>query len=215
MSIETPNFSEMEIAKLREYASHLRVPLAKTATKPEIIKAIEAKLNGRVIPSIADSETKLKPGYARIRLLEDPTPGAGNMPVYLNANGYVCTIPRGVEVVVPMRVVRTLNDATVLKRKQAIVTDANGREQFKETTVQAPSYPFQILDMAPGPEILTAHEKNKKKIQGPRIQYRDKFGHWPKPGDLRRAIENGLVKLHEDDALDSHESELLGQPAAN
>jgi hypothetical protein len=209
MSIDTPNFEEMDIGQLRAYASHLRLPLAKTAKKVEIIDALKRKLDGRVIPEMVTATSQVKPGYAKIRLLEDPTPGAGNMPVYVNANGYVATIPRGVEVIVPMRVVRTLNDATVLKRKQAIVADANGRESFKETTVQAPSYPFQILEMVPGPEVLTAHEKNKQKIQGPRMQYRDKFGHWPRPGDLRRAIEKGLVKLHEEDALDAYESEAL------
>lgn len=201
--IQNIDLRSMEIGKLRQYASHLRVALAKTATKEDIVAAIERKLNGRIVPEIADSNTAPPPGYAKIRVLEDPTPGSSNIPIYINANGYVATIPRGVDVIVPMRVVRTLNDATVRKRKQSIVVDpATGRETFKETTVTTPSYPFQIVEMTPGPEVLTAHELNKKKTQGPRKRYREMFGHYPRPGDLRRAIEQGLIKLNDEDTLD-------------
>ena len=129
--ISTPNFSDMDIGKLRQYASHLRVPLAKTATKNDIIEAIERKLNGRVMPEIAGANDSPPPGYAKIRVLEDPTPGAANIPVYLNANGYVATLPRGVDIIVPQRVVRTLNDAVVRRRKQSIAVDPQtGRETF-------------------------------------------------------------------------------------
>lgn len=202
--ILTPNFRDMQIGKLREYAAHLRVPLQKTATKEEIVEAIERKLNGRVMPQLANSSDAPPPGYAKIRVLEDPTPDSANIPVYINANGYVATLPRGVDIIVPMRVVRTLNDATVRRRKQSIVVDpATGRESFKETTVVAPSYPFQILEMTPGPEVLTAHEMNKQKTQGPRKRYQQMFGRYPKPGELHRAIEKGLISLNDSDEVEA------------
>lgn len=208
--ISTPNFSDMDIGKLRQYASHLRVPLAKTATKNDIIEAIERKLNGRIMPEIAGANDSPPPGYAKIRVLEDPTPGAANIPVYLNANGYVATLPRGVDIIVPQRVVRTLNDAVVRRRKQSIVVDPQtGRETFKETTVNTPSYPFQVIDMTPGPEVLTAHELNKKKMQGPRRRYRNLFGHYPKPGELKRAIEQGLISLNDSDVVPETSSAIL------
>lgn len=209
-NVETPNFSDMEIGKLRQYASHLRLPLAKTATKAEIIDAIERKLNGRVIPTIASGDNSPLPGYARIRVLEDPTPGSSNLPVYINANGYVATLPRGVDIDVPMRVVRVLNDAVVRRRKQSTVQDpATGREIFKETTVVTPSYPFQMIEMTPGPEVLTAHELNKKKADGPRKRYRALFGHYPKRGDLQRAIEQGLVSLNPEETVDQAPAAML------
>jgi hypothetical protein len=211
--IETPNFSEMPIGKLREYASHLRVALAKTDTKEEIIEKLESKLSGKVIPELANSASKLKPGYARIRLHEDPMPGASNLPVYVNANGYVATIPRGVEVIVPMRVVRVLNDATVNRRRQQTSADANGREAFKETTVSVPSYPFQILELAPGPEVLTTLEMAKAKTIGPRKRYADMFGRWPKPAELTRAIEQKLISLNDDETLGSSEEQILSNKA--
>ncbi len=200
--IETPNFNEMEIGKLRQYASHVRVPLPKTATKADIIKAIEAKLNGKVIPELAGSGSQVRPGYAKIRLLEDSTPGASNIPVYINANGYEATLPRGVDIIVPMRVVRLLNDAVVKRRKQTLTPDASGREIFKESTVLAPSYPFQVLEMVPGPEVMTALEQQKARMVKPRKAYRKLFGRWPQnSAQLHKAIEQGLIKLGEDDEV--------------
>lgn len=199
--IKAPDFKSMDIGKLRQYAAHLRVAIPKTAKKDEIIAAIDAKLAGRTTVELADSDTKLKPGYARIMILEDPTPGSSNIPVYLNCNGYVCTIPRGKEVVVPMRVVRTLRDATVLRKKQTTVVDQYGRETFKEIDVRVPSYPFQVMDANQGEEPLTALEIAKEKTMGPRRRYRELFGRWPRPRELTRAIEQKLISLEEGEQL--------------
>jgi hypothetical protein len=209
--IETPNFKEMDIGTLRKYASHMRLAIAKTSTKAEIIQAIERKLNGRVVPEFATDESRVKPGYAKIRLLSDPMPDAKNLPVFLNCNGYTCLIPRDVEVIVPMRVVRTLNYAQVTRKKQDLVSDNNGREVMRETSVTVPSYPFQILEMTPGPEVLTNLELSKLKTMGPKRRYRKMFGHWPKPRELTRAIEQKLIKLEDDEQLSPTEEKLLGE----
>lgn len=208
--IETPDFANMDIGKLRQYASHLRVPLAKTATKAEIVEAISKKLGSRTTPEIASEETTLKPGYSRIRILADPMPGAANLPVFINANGYICTIPRDVEVVVPERVVRVLRDAKVNRRKQAATTDNHGREVFKETTVVVPSYPFEVIEKNPGPEVYTNLELSKQKTMGPKRRYREMFGHWPRPRELTRAIEQKLITLEDDESLSRSEEKLIG-----
>lgn len=211
--IESPDYKSMEIAQLRQYAAHLRLPIAKTAKKEEIIKSIDSKLNGRALPEFASNETTLKPGYSRIRILSDSMPGASNLPVYLNANGYVCMIPRDVEVNVPQRVVRVLNDAVVHRRKQTLVADHNGRESFKETTVVVPSYPFQVLETNPGPEVLTTLELGKEKTAGPKRRYHQMFGRWPRPKELTRAIEQKLIKLQDDELLDASADRLMGVEA--
>lgn len=210
MSIETPNLQEMDIGKLRQYASHLRLAIAKTATKSDIIEAIDRKLNGRVVPEFANEGTSLKPGYDRISILSDPMPGASNLPVFLNCNGYTCLIPRDVEVVVPARVTRTLRQAVVVRRKQTLQADNHGRETFKETSVTVPSYPFQVLESNPGPEVLTKREESKLKTMGPKRRYRDMFGHWPKPRELTRAIEQKLISLDADDTLSADTEKLMG-----
>lgn len=199
--IESPQFADMPIGKLREYASHLRVAIPKTATKVEIIQILENKVRQRAVPELASHATGVRPGYAKIRINEDPSPGASNLPVYINANGYQCTIPRGVDVIVPMRVVRTLNDAITRKKKQSITRNADGRESFTETEMNVLSYPFQVLEMTPGPEVLTPLEAQKKRIMGPRIRYWQMFGRWPRPADLQRALEKGLIKLNEEEEL--------------
>lgn len=200
-TIQSTNFREMDIGKLRQVAKHLRLAIAKTSTKDDIVDAIEAKLAGRSMPEFGEAVDKLKPGYARIKLLSDAMPGASNGPVYVNINGYQATIPREVEVVVPLRVVRALNDATVNVRRQTMVPTAHGREEFRETQVKVPSYAFQVLEMSPGDEPLTNLEKAKKKMMAPRRRYRDMFHKWPRPRDLTRAIEQGLISMHEDDDL--------------
>lgn len=208
--IETPNFRSMDIGKLRQYASHMRLPLAKTAKKDEIIEAIEKKLAGRIIPEFAGADTELKPGYSRIMVLSDPMPHASNLPVFLNANGYMCMIPRDKEVVVPNRVVRVLNDAKVKRYKQTRVTDNDGRETFKETQVISPSYPFQVLETKEGPEVYTALELSKQRTAGPKRRYKQIFGRWPRPKELTRALEQKLISVHDDEALDPVTESLLG-----
>lgn len=212
--IARPDFADMPIGKLREYASHMQLPLAKTATKEEIRQAIEKKLAGRTAAVLASKDGKVPPGHAKIIINEDATPGSKNFPIYMNVNGYQCTIPRGKEVIVPMRIVRALTDAKVKRRSQMEVQDEYGRNIFRETTVTVPSYPWQLLDSTPGPEPLTALEISKQKSMGPRRRYRDLFGHWPRGNELNRAIEKGLISLQDDEELTTASAMLVGNEEA-
>lgn len=206
--IVRPDFDNMPIGKLREYASHMQIALAKTATKAEIKEAILRKLEGRAAPMLASKEDKVPPGHARIILNEDSTPGSKNYPVVFNINGYVCTVPRGKEIIVPMRVLRALQDAKVKRLTQKSVQDEYGREIFQNSVVTVPSYPYQVLEMVPGPEPLTALEQQKKKTMGPRKRYRALFGRYPRPAELVRAIEKGFIKLDEEEELAASEAML-------
>lgn len=206
---ERPDLHAMDIGQLRKYASHARVALSKTATKQEIIEALDRKLNGKVIPTLADGTTELKPGYARIKILPDPMPDSKNLPVYLNCNTSTFWIPRDVEVVVPLKVIRTLQDATVMRRKQSMVQDQHGREMTRETQVKSLSYPYIVLDIRPGPDVLNAFEIAKQKTAGPKRRYKEMFGRWPRPAELTRAIEQRLIKLTDDETLDPAAEALL------
>lgn len=199
--MDLPNFKDMDRSKLMQYASHLRISYPNTVTKEDLLELIDRKLRGRSTPNLADTASSVPPGHARIKLLEDPMPGASNFPVYVNANGSEFTIPRGREVIVPMRVVRTLNDASVKRRKQTSNIDAQGREFTQEVETVVPSYPFQILEMTPGEEPMSTLEKAKSRSIGPRRRYQQLFGYWPRPGQLQTAIEKGLLDLHENEEL--------------
>ena len=207
--IATPKFDEMNIATLREYASHMQIPLAKTAKKEDIVDAIKRKLNGRSGAMIAARGEKVPPGHAKIIINEDTNPTAKQIPVLIHCNGYTATIPRGKEVIVPMRVVRTLQDSKVKRPVMKTITDQWGRDVPTTTTVTSPSYPFQVIEMVPGPEPLTNTEKAKKLSEGPRQRYKKQFGRYPRPADLRRALEKGLIKLHDDEILPSEIRDII------
>lgn len=206
--LATPDFNKMTLPKLREYAALQRLPVDKNSTKDEIIEAIHRKLAGRVMPQLADKDTELKPGYARIRIEEDPSPSAKQIPVYVNDNGFECTIPRGVEVIVPQRVVRNLQQATA-KRLRQVEQDA-GPPITKE--VRVPSYPFQVLESKPGPEILTKREMQARKKFAPRLRYWQQFGKWPKPRELAYAIQQGFLTLDSGEELDRSVQDLVATP---
>ena len=63
--IVRPDFDNMPIAKLREYARHMNIALAKTAKAEEIKEAIIRKLAGRSSAVIAERGTKVPPGHAK------------------------------------------------------------------------------------------------------------------------------------------------------
>lgn len=207
--IEQPDFNTMDRPKLMQYASHLRLPFSNTATKADLIELIDRKLKGRTTPALAEHVSQVPPGHAKIRILEDPMPGSSNFPVYLNCNGYECTIPRGKDVIVPMRVVRTLTDATVKRKKQESRVDAQGREFTQDVDVSVPSYPFQVLEMTPGPEPLTNLERAKLKGIEPRRRYRNRFGYWPRPGQLHAAISKGILDLSSEEELPDSEAKFI------
>jgi hypothetical protein len=206
--LATPDFTKMTLPKLREYAALQRLPVDKTTTREELIEAIHRKLAGRVMPQLADKETDLRPGYARIRIEEDPSPTAKQIPVYINDNGYECTIPRGVEVIVPQRVVRNLQNATAKRLRQ--VEQDNGPPITKE--VRVPSYPFQVIESKPGPEVLTKREMQARKKFAPRLRYWQQFGKWPKPRELAYAIQQGFLNLESGEELDRSTQELVSTP---
>lgn len=211
--IERPDFEDMDIGKLRQYASFMKLSLPKTATKQDIIEAISNKQKGRATAVLSDNGSRVPPGHAKIRILEDSRPGAKNYPVYFQVNGYECTVPRGKEVVVPMRIVRALQDATVDKLVQSEEVDERGRSYFKNEYIKSPSYPYQVLEMTPGPEPLTNFERSKQKTVGPKRRFKHKFGYYPKPGQLHRAIEKGLIDLEEGEELEAAEENFAAKAA--
>lgn len=206
--LATPDFKKMTLPKLQEYARLQRIPVDKNSTKDELIEAIQRKLAGRVMPQLADKDTDLKPGYSRIRIEEDPSPTAKQIPVYINDNGYEATIPRGVEVIVPNRVVRNLQNATAKRLRQ--VEQDSGPPITKE--VRVPSYPFTVLDRREGPEVLTKREIQAQKKFMPRLRYWQQFGKWPTPRELAYAIQKGFLNLEQGEELDKSTQDLVSDP---
>ena len=194
------NFKDMTLGQLKEVAKHMRVAVSKDASAEEIIEALNKKQRGRAVAEIAQKETGLKPGYARIRIDENQQSNK-QMPVYIFDNGLEITIPRGVEVVVPNRIVELLRNSKVKRRKQ--IDGEDGRP--KTTFLEVLQYPFQVLDILHGPNVLTKREIAAERLIGPRRRYRDMFGRWPRPRDMTRAIESGILSLDKDEELPASE----------
>lgn len=194
------NFKDMTLGQLKEVAKHMRVAVDKSATAEEIIEAISKRQRGRTVADIAQKGSSLQPGYARIRIDETQTSNK-QIPVYVFDNGLEYTIPRGVEVDVPIRIMNHLRNAKVKRRKQ--VDGEDGRP--KTTFLEVLQYPFQVIDLAPGPEIKTKREEAAERLIGPRRRYRDMFGRWPRPRDMTRAIESGILKLNTNEELPQSE----------
>lgn len=190
------NFETMTIGQLREAAKHMRVAVERTATKTDIIEALNAKQRNRTLASPADKTSDIAPGYVRIRIDESQNSNK-QIPVYLFDNGLEYTIPRGVEVDVPARIVRHLQNATVKRHNQ--IEGEDGKP--KTTIIQVLQYPFRVIDSNPGPEIKTKREASAERLMGPRRRYRDLFGRWPRNRDMTRAIESGLLKVGMDEDL--------------
>lgn len=194
------NFKEMTVGQLKEVAKHMRVAVDKNATAEEIIAALSKKQRGRTVADIAQKGSSLQPGYARIKLDETQTSNR-QIPVYVFDNGLEYTIPRGVEVDVPIRIMNHLRNAKVKRRRQ--IDGEDGRP--KTTFLDVLQYPFQVVDIAPGPEIKTKREEAAERLIGPRRRYRDMFGRWPRPRDMSRAIEAGILKLNAEEDLPQSE----------
>lgn len=179
--------------QLRKYADLMRIPLTSTMERAEMLTIIKARQKDKQTVEIAETGTRPKPGWARIELLRDGSQGATNRPVYVNANGYKCTVPRGVEVDVPIKVVGVLNDCRSIRVSEDPDKPFNDPRRYKREML--PSYPFQVKDINPGPDPRPGLEKVKEAKHGPREEFRTKFGRYPRKGELLQAQKEGFVTL--------------------
>ena len=187
------NLESMDLAKLRKYCSLYRIPISNTAEKEEIIEAIKAKSRTKDLAQVADTGNRPLPGWCRIEVHRDPTPGHANRPIYVAINGYRITIPRGTPVDVPIKIRDVLNDAREFKLVENQDEPLNSPKRYVRQAVM--SYPFQVLDINPGPDPRPGYEQSKLAHYGPRAEFHKIFGRWPKRQELMEAQKEGFIKL--------------------
>lgn len=123
-----------------------------------------------------------KPGYARIIVHKDPTPGHANSAVQVGLNGRFFNIPRGVAVDVPIPYLGVLRDAVHLVRRQIKEPDSNNPNgTFAEEEIL--SFPFQIISLTPGGKFANAIDQRSLSAQR-RQRFADALGRWPTDGEL-------------------------------
>ena len=200
MSDQTPenvtNVEDMSIEQLRQYASFMNLRMDRSAKKQDYIDAIKNKSKNRDVVIVGEQGTRPAPGYARIELLRNGASegiGASQRPVWVGVNGYNVTIPLGVDVDVPIKVLRALESARTSKY---IKDEYATGDQPRFKLVESPSYPFAVKDINPGPDPRPIGEDTRRVGYGLRKAFRDMFGRWPRGNaELDEAQKQGFIKM--------------------
>ena len=196
------DFENMTLAQARKYAGLYRIPVSKDMEKEDIIAVIKTKMKGKDIAVVAETGDHPAPGWARIEL-QRASNGNSNRPVYVSINGYRITIPRGVPVDVPIKIVGVLNDAKDWQLVENEDEPINSPKRYTRQPIL--SYPFQLIDKTPGPDPRPGYELGKQSHQGPREKFRSLFGRYPKRWELLEARKEGFIKLEPHETLGNPE----------
>lgn len=192
MSNDLEMLDSLTIAELRKKAATYNVMLTKDMTRDDILAHVKAKLStGKyAFEAIGDAP---RPGYARVRVFNDPSPSASNRPVYVSVNGYSVLIPREAEVDVPIKIVEALSNAksSRLVEDQSQAVGSASRYRFKEVQ----NYPFAVVAVTPGPDPRGSYEKAAAQRERPREAFRSQFGYYPTDEELREAMRSGDLRI--------------------
>lgn len=172
-------------------------------SKQDLIDVLQGK--SRRTAEVVDArvpEVEVKPGYAKIELYKDGTSyntisaqRAANRPQYVACNGARYMIPKGIPVIVPIKIMEVLKNS----KTKTIVTDEENTDSRrhsipKQKVVETPRFPFIVHEVNPGPDPKPSdYEKAKKVYHSPRQQYHNQFGLWPTTAQLKQAIQDGII----------------------
>lgn len=182
---------KLEIGQLRKYAKFMGIQSERTWTKTEFIKAIQERQKSQTVGIVFDNGSAPKPGYSRVIIHRDPTPGHKNTPVHAGYNGALFAIPRGLEVDVPTPLVGSLANAKSIQVKSGdAISDGEGTGHTRDQ--EQLSYPFQVLAVTPG-SAVNQHD-NRANSYKDRKAFVDAFGRWPTHAELAEAIKAKLIR---------------------
>ena len=188
------NLDELTRPQLQKLASQqYNITLTPSMTADDIRLLIKAKQKKGDVAKLSEFVgDRPEPGWARIMIHRDPNPQASNRPVYVGANGYRITIPRGVEVDVPLKVVGVLNKAKqgALKENKSVARGDPNRYVWEESH----TYPFSIIDHVDGPDPRPGNERNNTAKKIMKQKFLAKYGFYPKGNQLREAITSGELE---------------------
>lgn len=191
------NNISQELLKLKSFLEALSFPdLRKTAkenyginvtrdhTKEDLLTLVLGTVSKNNYAKIADGD--LLPGWARIKL---PNTGdyRSNFPVHLNANGFECFIPFGVEVDVPIRCLEILDHAEEYR-----VDKNEFGERIHKFNI---SYPYQLIAKVDGPDPRPGIEVQREAKLRPKRRFVEQFGFFPTDKVFRDFIQSGMYKL--------------------
>lgn len=175
----------LDIGQLRKAAKLLGIDAKNTWTKEDFVSAIQSKQRENdLLTTVFDTSVGPAPGFARVLIHRDPTPGHKNGPVHLSVNGRLIAVPRGGEFDIPIPYVEVLKNAVTtvtISSGEGGKTAVEGNSLFREEP--RTSYPFQVIAITPGKFTNSmdgrATQYNKRKA------FFDEFGSWPTSGELK------------------------------
>lgn len=173
--------SAMDINELRHKASKVYgLKISREHKASDLVNLILEELKKGDFMDVADGA--LKEGWARIKVHQQS--GKASMPIYTNTNGYVCWIPPGHEVDVPIKVLETLNHAEEMHK---VLNEFNEYVDSFEL-----SYPYQILAVNPGKDPRPGIELQRDKKHAPFVEYYRLFGRWPGQKEMQNYMNNSI-----------------------
>lgn len=192
MSNDLEMLDSLNIAELRKKAAVYNVTLTRTMTREDILEQVKARLAGGKYAIEAAGDLP-KPGFARIRIFNDPSPAASNRPVYVSVNNYAVLIPREVEVDVPVKIAEALGNSRSSRLAEDRTEPVGSASRYKFKEVQ--NYPFAIVSVTAGPDPRGSYEKAAAQRERPREAFREKFGYYPTAEEVKEALRSGDLKI--------------------
>lgn len=203
--VQDEHLIDATIGDLRALAKSYGIKAQRDWTKPDFIKAIVIAQTEGVAPDLASDTNEAdrliasyslahdkteasaakgmpKPGFARIIVHKDPTPGHSNSAVQVGLNGRFFNIPRGASVDIPIPYLGVLRDAVHKQRRQVKEPNADNLEGIV-TEEEILSYPFQIVALTPGGKFVNV-EDQRSVSAARRTAFHKELGRWPTDGEL-------------------------------
>lgn len=193
-SDQLTNIDSLNMASLRQYAKLLKISASRDWDKNDYIEAIKATQAGNNETSLVFNETiGPKPGYTRVIMNRDPTPGHANSPIQVGVNGYLLHIPRGIQVDVRNEIVASLLVAKS-STSQQIEGPSNANPVGVYRDEEMLSYPFQVMASTPGGTKWASPVDNRAKVHEQKAAFEKVMGRWPTSGELKEAIKANIIK---------------------
>lgn len=188
---DTNMLAALDMASLRKAAKLLGIAAQRDWGKEDFVRAIQDKQNQTDAEYVFDNSNAPKPGYARILIHRDPTPGHKNTPIHTSVNGRIFQVPRGLECDVPLPIVEALKNAITLVTRRKTSDDGDKPGAFVDEPQL--SYPFQVVSVTPG-EYKNSNDGRAASYER-RKAFHDRFGRWPTAAELAEAMK---IKMQKD-----------------
>lgn len=195
------DLNSMDIGELRKTAAAYNITAQRTWKTEDYIRAIDGKRKTSAIVEVAEEGSAIPPGHARIKILATDE---NRHPVIANVNNYPVSVPRDVEVNIPLEVLEVLNNASRPRSKKVKDLDAPGGTRWE--LYEQPTHHIQVFGMTPG---VAKYKNGKRKIVPSmneekyrlREKFKEVYGKWPSRAEFGKWKEQHMVEAFKKSSL--------------